>query len=128
MEGLLMASTRRHNARPDARFIARICHYVGLRTLSAIGRPPQPFGMHVCYRNVEMTDSCPGVTEGTASERERSTRKPYYPHGLAGGPPEWLAVQGAGRKGHGLPPEGRAGGARQALGDAGDRVGACASR
>ena len=71
-----MASTRRHNARPDARFNARICHYVGLRTLSAIGRPPQPFGMHVCYRNVEMTDlfSCPGVTEskGPASKREKA--------------------------------------------------------
>src|SRR5262245_38158472 len=83
--------------------------------------------MYVRYRNVEIAYlfSCPGITESKGLPRkERSTRKPYHAHEAARVSREWLAVQGVGRTGHGLPPEGRAGGARQALGDAGDRIGA----
>src|SRR5262245_57986965 len=65
--------------------------------------------------------------EGDYLGKREGTRKPYHAHGAARVSPEWLAVQGVGRKGHRLPVEGRAGGARQALGDTGDRFGARAS-
>src|SRR5262245_5882621 len=148
-----MASTQPHNAQADPRFIARdlpLCrpaHATRKEMSRAVGRPlamapcdeqTSPFApapkkaaatvRHACsLSNVEMTYlfSCQVLlSRRDYLGKRESTRKPYHAHEAARVSPEWLAVQGVGRTGHGLPPEGRAGGARQALGDAGDRIGA----
>src|SRR5262249_301004 len=139
-----MASTQPHNAQADARFIARglpLCRpahatrkemsratskrfHSRRREKKAAATVRHACLLSKCGNDVLVFLSRDHWVEGDYLGKRESTRKPYHAHGAARVSPEWLAVQGVGRKGHRLPAEGRPGGARQTLGDTGDGFGA----